>query len=45
MPTCIECDEWVSEAFARVFGHPETGEVLGCISCAGRYGMGEVMRR
>lgn len=32
MPSC-SCGAWVSHRFVRVHGHPETGEVEGCLEC------------
>lgn len=44
MPHCRECDSHVSKAFARVFGHPKTGEVVACPSCTSWTDMNEVHR-
>lgn len=45
MPTCQECESWVSEQFAKVFARPETGEPEACIECAGKTGMAEALRQ
>lgn len=43
MPSCENCDNHVSEKFARVFGE-RNGEVHACPNCSAQAGIAETSR-